>query len=243
MARTIFVTSGKGGTGKSTVTALTGAALARQGQRVLLLELDTALRALDIMLGLDKTVVYDLSDILEGRCPPIKAVYPCYDLPNLHLIAAPGRPGTQIARAEMVRLVEKLKSCYDFILLDSPAGVGSGFGIGSAVAEEAIVVVTPDPVCIRDGRVASDLLDNYGLSRQLLVINRMGRSRKAKKLGCRLDTAIDSVGVQLLGVVPEDELVHLSVGAGRMLFANTRARAACENIAGRLLGRRIPLSV
>lgn len=82
MARTIFITSGKGGAGKSTVTALVGAALAQQGQRVLLLELDVALRSLDIMLGLDKTIVYDLSDILTGRCPPIKAIYPCHDLPT-----------------------------------------------------------------------------------------------------------------------------------------------------------------
>lgn len=243
MARTIFVTSGKGGAGKSTVTALVGAALARQGHRVLLLELDIALRALDIMLGLDKTVVYDLSDILTGRCTPIKAVYPCHELTNLHLIAAPGKPGAQLPKEGMIRLVEQLKSCYDFILLDSPAGIGSGFGLGSAVAKEAIVVVTPDPVCIRDGRVASDLLDDFGLSRQFLVINRMGRTRKAKKLGCKLDSAIDSVGVQLLGVVPEDELVHLSMGTGRMLFTNTKARSACENIAGRLAGRRIPLSL
>lgn len=243
MARTIFITSGKGGAGKSTVTALVGAALAQQGQRVLLLELDVALRSLDIMLGLDKTIVYDLSDILTGRCPPIKAIYPCHDLTNLHLIAAPGRPGVQLSKDELIRLVGQLKSCYDFILLDSPAGVGSGFSLGGAVADEAVVVVTPDPVCIRDGRVASDLLDDYGLSRQFLVINRMGRTRKAKKLGCKLDSAIDSVGVQLLGVVPEDEVVHLSLGTGRMLFTNTRARMACENIAGRLLGRRIPLYV
>lgn len=154
MGSVAVVTSGKGGTGKSTVTAGLGCALARTGRKVLLIDGDAGLRSLDLMLGIGGTV-YDMSDIFAGRCEPIRAIYPSPLCPDLFVVPAPVSLEQLCSPDDMRRLCRGFTLYYDVILVDCPAGVGRGFETALAPAERALVVTTPDMVCARDAQIVS----------------------------------------------------------------------------------------
>lgn len=243
MAEILLVTSGKGGVGKSTVSLLTGAALAQRGRKVLLIEMDAGLGGLDIMAGVEDQTVFDLSDVLAGRCEPIKAIMTCPYQAGLSLLSAPRDTSCVLERGALTRLCRGLTHYYDFILIDAPAGLSCGFTVGADICSRALVVVTPDPVAVRDGRVVSEVLDRAGITGQRLIINKVGQRFLKQRLFADLDQVIDASGVQLIGVVPEDGELTASTGRGQPLDESSRTRQIFAAIAGRLLGEDIPLLV
>ena len=241
MGQITVVTSGKGGAGKSTVTAGLGCALAKRGQRVLLVDADAGLRSLDLMLGIGDNAMYDLADVFAGRCEPIRAMYPSPICEGVSVLPAPTGLDACCRPEEMRKLCRGLTRYYDQVLIDCPAGVGKGFLTAVAGADQAVVVTTPDMVCARDAQIVGGLL----AARQLparLVINRL-----RPRLICRgrlpdVDTVMDTSGIRLLGLVPEDELVATSCAYGRPLPENCAAGLCFDNIARRLLGEDVALA-
>lgn len=242
MGRVILVTSGKGGTGKSTLSVNCGMALSLLGKRVLLVDTDAGLRSLDIMLGVSERVVYDLSDILCDRCDPDGAII---ETGRLSLLPAPMVAEDPESADAFIRLCRIFREQYDFVLLDSPAGMGKWARASTAAADQILLVVTPDPVCIRD----ADHMASYILSRRAvdirLVVNRIQPNILRRKLNGGVDSIIDTAAVQLIGLVPEDRHVTLASYDGgpvvRSLHEHGGAAEAYCNIAHRLLGNDIPL--
>lgn len=242
MGTAIVVTSGKGGTGKTTLTAGIASCLAAIGRRVLCIDMDVGLRNLDISLGMSDRVIMDFSDVVEGRCTLERGAAAHPVIEGLYLLTAPMHlPAGRISPAQMVRFLTEAKESYDYILIDSPAGIDSGFQLAVAGADRAIVVTTNDPSALRDAqRAVSELAKR--LPHIHLVMNRI-QPRMMKRLHTTIDDAMDTAGLPLLGVVPEDAQVSLALGAGQPLVLASRkgAAVACLNIARRIDGERIPL--
>lgn len=250
MSSAYVLTSGKGGVGKSTVAVGLASQFAAGGERVLLFDCDAGLRSLDRMTGTESTVVYDSSDVVAGRCAPVQAVYPCPSMPGVSLMPAPLSGEDLIPEGAMLRLVPLLKRYFDRVLLDSPAGVGRGFRAAAAAADAALVVCSPDPVCIRDAASVRALLSEMGVEETRLVINRFlpsyfdavadGDGPGALR---DLDDVIDTAGIRLLGVVPEDRAFAARLLRGELPSVGTPGMAALSRIAARLSGVAVPLAV
>lgn len=242
MAKTILVTSGKGGVGKSTVCTLLGASLARLGSRVLLLETDCGLRNLDLMNNLEDRVVYDLGDVLLGRCEPAKAILPCPNSPGMDLLPAASSPRFQIPAGTLGRLISGLREFYDIILLDCPAGFDQVFEAVISVSDLGLVVVTPNLISVKDGALAADLMAQGGLENGRLLINMVPKHWQPSEALPDFDTILDQVGLQLLGVVPLDPAMGEALNRGR-LELDSGAGAVLGRIAQRLLGEKLPLLI
>lgn len=242
MGTVIVVTSGKGGTGKTTLTAGVSSCLAAIGYRVLCIDMDIGLRNLDISLGMTDRVVMDFSDVVEGRCTLERGAAAHPVIEGLYLLTAPMHlPAGRISPQQMVQFLNQARQSFDYVMIDSPAGIGSGFQLAMAGADRAIVVTTNDPSALRDAqRAVSEL------SKQLpsihLVMNRI-QPKMMKRLHTTIDDAMDTAGLPLLGVVPEDSQVSFALGAGQPLVLASRrgAAVACLNIARRISGQRTPL--
>lgn len=237
------LTSGKGGVGKSTTCVGLGYALARRGKRVLLMDGDAGLRSLDHMLGIDEQLVFDISDIISGNCEPIRAIYPCSAVPGLFLLPAPSHQENTVSPALMRQLVPILAQYYDHVLIDCPAGIGSGFASAVAAADRALVVTTPDPICLRDSDKVRLLLTKHGVTQQRLVINRFNHAA-FWKMNCYrdLDSVIDSAGIRLIAVIPEDIQFVSAVLNSAPLPQKSAAALAYNRLAARLEGEHIPLA-
>lgn len=240
MGTAIMVTSGKGGTGKTSVAAGTASCLAALGHKVLCIDLDVGLRNLDLALGLSDRALMDFSDVMERRCSLLNAAVEQPDIPGLYLLTAPlSAEGLDVE--SFCTLVEEAKDCFDFIFMDSPAGLGAGFQLALAAADRAIVVSAVDPAALRDAqRTVSELLTQ--VKDLHLVMNRV-RPSLIRKLRTSLDDAMDTAGLPLLGVVPEDASVTLAAASSVPLVLTTYQGAAPAflNIAKRILGQRVPL--
>lgn len=242
MGTAIVVTSGKGGTGKTTLTAGISSCLAAIGRRVLCIDMDIGLRNLDISLGMSDRVVMDFSDVVEGRCSLERGAAPHPVIDGLYLLTAPMRlPAGRISPQQMIHFMNQAKEAFDYVLIDSPAGIGSGFQLAVAGADRAVVVTTNDPSALRDAQRAVTELSKT-LPNIHLVMNRI-QPKVMKRLHTTIDDAMDTAGLPLLGVVPEDPQVTLALGAGQPLVLASRkgAAVACLNIARRIDGQRIPL--
>ena len=242
MDTVIVITSGKGGTGKTTLTAGVSSCLAAMGRRVLCVDMDIGLRNLDLSLGMADRVVMDFSDVVEGRCSLERGAAAHPVIEGLYLLTAPMRlPPGQITEQQMIRFLEQARKTFDYILLDSPAGIGSGFQLAVAGADRAVVVTTNDPSALRDAQRAVTELGKT-LPHIHLVMNRI-KPKVLKRLHTTIDDAMDAAGLPLLGVVPEDPQVTLALGAGQPLVLASRkgAAVACLNIARRIDGQRTPL--
>ena len=239
-AETIMVASGKGGTGKSTVSVLLGARLAAHGRKVLLIELDSGLRSVDIIAGVYGKTVYDIEDVLCGRCEGAKAVVESALYKGLSVISAPYEGGA--IRPEALRLLIKaMAPFFEFIILDTAAGMGAPFAAASGVCDAALLVLTPDQVALRDGRIVADRLVADGCRSLRLVMNRVSH-RSFGEAVRDLDECIDTVAVQLIAVIPESEALAAAAG-GSALEAGSLAFAAADNLARRVLGEQVPLAV
>ena len=240
MGVAVMVTSGKGGTGKTSLTAGVASCLAALGNRVLCIDLDIGLRNLDIALGLSDLAVMDFSDVMARRCPLLTAVTSHPDIRGLHLLTAPmnlDNPNVDRFRS----MVEDAKDYFDYIFMDSPAGLGIGFRFAMSAADRAILVSATDPAALRDAqRTVAEL--SGSISEVHLVMNRV-QPKLMNKLRTSIDSAMDTAGLPLIGVVPEDPNVTVAATAGEPLVLMTYKGAAPAylNIARRLSGQRTPL--
>ncbi len=242
-AQIAMLCSGKGGTGKSTVAVLLGAQLAARGQKVLLVELDSGLRSVDIIAGVYGRTVYDIEDVLCGRCAGEKAVVESPLYRGLSVISAPYEGG-DIRPGPLRALLAAMRPYFDCILLDTAAGMGAPFCAAAAVSERALLVLTPDPVALRDGRIVADRLiaDGMPAGRLRLVVNRAARDRFGPRAAVAdLDECIDTVGAQLLAVIPESPALQQAAATGAALPPGCPAALAGAALAARFCGERVGL--
>jgi septum site-determining protein MinD len=243
-ARIITVTSGKGGVGKTTATANISVALGMRGQRVVALDADIGLRNLDVVMGLENRIVYDLVDVVEGRCRLRQAMVRDKRLPELYLLpAAQTRDKDAVTPEQMVEVCEEMRSEFDFILIDSPAGIEQGYRNAMAPADEAIVVTTPEVSAVRDADRIIGMIEAAEKERSRLLINRVRIDMIRREDMLNIDDVLDILAIDLLGIVPEDEEIIVATNRGRPLTLENHARAgeAFSNIARRLLGEDVPL--
>lgn len=239
----IAVVSGKGGTGKTSLVSSVGAALALGGRRVLCLDCDVGLRNLDLALGLADQALMDFSDVAQQRCPLDSAVVEHPKLSGLFLLTAPVRSrGQPVTEQQMTRLLEEIRGRYDYCLLDAPAGLGSGFRLAASGADRCIVVTTADASSLRDAQHTVMELNRFPTGRLHLTVNRV-RKKMLRSMHATIDDAIDRAGLPLIGVIPEDDALPLSLNKGvpLLLSGSQGAAAAYRNIAKRLQGQKIPL--
>ena len=240
MACVIAVTSGKGGTGKTSITGGTAASLSLMGRRVLCIDMDIGLRNLDISLGLNDRALMDFSDVALGRCPLARAAVSHPELKNLSLLTAPMSLPAGLTPDKVRALLDTARTLYDYILIDSPAGLGPGFRLAACGADRALVVATNDASSLRDAQRTVAELERV---RQVhLVMNRI-QPRLLRKLRTTIDDAMNAAGLPLIGVVPEDPPVILCANQGIPLTSRGHrgAALACWNIAQRLEGRQVPI--
>ncbi len=239
MGTAVMVTSGKGGTGKTSLTAGVASCLAALGRRVLCIDLDIGLRNLDLTLGMSDRALMDFSDVMEYRCPLLSAAVEQPEIRNLFLLTAP-HSSDGLDRKRFQAVVEEANDYFDYVFMDSPAGLGEGFQLAMAAADRVIVVSAVDPAALRDAqRTVAEL---HTLTQLHLVMNRV-QPKLISKLRTSIDSAMDAAGLPLLGVVPEDPNVTMATAAGVPLILTTYKGAAPAylNIAKRLLGQRVPL--
>ena len=242
MGQIIAVVSGKGGTGKTSFTALTGTALAQMGHRTLVMDCDVGLRDLDLALGLTDRALMDFSDVVAGRATLEEAAVQHHRLSNLYLLTAPLTTETSVSTESMSRLMDEVRGQFDFCLLDAGAGLGNSFRLATANVDRIIVVSTTEPSCLRDAQRTVMELHDFPAGRLHLVVNRL-RRRLLKSLRANLDDAMDTAGLPLLGVIPEDEDLPALLGQGNpdRFGYFSGARRATRNIARRLRGEKVPL--
>lgn len=241
-AKVIMVASGKGGTGKSTVSVMLGGRLAAHGKKVLLVELDSGLRSVDIISGVYGKTVYDIEDVLCGRCRGDKAVVESPLYPGLSVISAPYEGG-EVKTAGLQALCAAMASVFDFILLDTAAGMGQPFTAAKACAVQCLLVLPADPVSLRDGRIVSDALFRGGLTDLRLIVNRVSPGTFRNGAVRDLDECIDTVCAQLIAVIPESAELQRASAAGSALPQGCAAWEAFDRLARRILGQRAELSV
>ena len=239
----IAVVSGKGGTGKTSLTAGVGSALAMRGRRVLCIDCDVGLRNLDLALGLTDRALMDFSDVIAGRCSLENAAVRHPQIETLSLLTAPVRARSEdVTEREFRALLDLVRTSYDYCLLDAPAGLGGGFRLATCGADRCIVVTTTDASSLRDAQHTVMELSRFGEGRLHLVVNRV-RRKLLRSMHATIDDAIDKAGLPLLGVVPEDDALTLSMARNRALLTcgESAAASAYQNIAARLQGGRVPL--
>ncbi|MCZ6679385.1 MAG: septum site-determining protein MinD [Candidatus Poribacteria bacterium] len=244
MGRAIVITSGKGGVGKSTSTANLGTALAMLGRAVVVVDADVGLRNLDIIMGLESRVVYTSMDVIEGTCDIEKALVKDRRVENLRLLAASQKNNkTDIQAKQMKELCLELKDMFDYVLIDSPAGIEQGFQNASVGADEALIVTTPEVAAVRDADRIIGLLQSMEINDMNLVINRLSPNMvKAGDMMNQQDI-IDILSIKLIGVIPEDQEMVVSTNRGLPLTHDRRSIAgdSFKRIARRLEGEELPI--
>lgn len=244
MGDVIVVTSGKGGVGKTTTTANIGTGLAKLGYSVVLVDTDIGLRNLDVVMGLENRIVYDIVDVTNGNCRLKQALIKDKRFEKMFLLpAAQTKEKTAVTPDQMVDLCKKLKDEFDFVIIDCPAGIEQGFKNAVAGAEKAVVVTTPEVAAVRDADRVIGLLEAAGIEEPQLVINRIRAEMVKHGDMMDIDDIIDILAVDLLGVVPEDEKIVVSTNKGEpaVLDAQSKAGEAYRNIARRLSGDEVPI--
>ncbi len=242
-AQIVTITSGKGGVGKTTAIASLGIALAANGQKVVCVDGDIGLRNLDVIMGLENRIVYDIVDVIEGRCRLRQAMIRDKRLPGLFLIpAAQTRDKTAVSPSDMLRLGDELRAVCDWVLVDSPAGIERGFKNAIAPADRVLVLTNPEISAVRDADRVIGILEAEEKGTPSLILNRVNHSMVKKQQMLSAEDVLDLLAVDLIGVVPEDKSVLIAANQGMpiALDDNSQAGQAFRNIAGRLMGRKVP---
>lgn len=244
MSEVIVVTSGKGGVGKTTTTANVGTGLASLGKSVVLIDTDIGLRNLDVVMGLENRIVYNLVDVIEGNCRIKQALIRDKRYPSLYLLpSAQTRDKTSVSPEQMKKLIQDLKLSYDYIILDCPAGIEQGFKNAIAGADRALVVTTPEVSAIRDADRIIGLLEANEFQKIELIINRLRYDMIKRGEMMTVDDVIDILAIPLIGSVPDDENVVIATNQGEPLVGtNTGAGKAYMNISKRVIGEEIPFA-
>jgi len=244
MGEVIVITSGKGGVGKTTTSANLGTALAIAGKNVVLIDADIGLRNLDVVMGLENRIVYDLVDVVEGKCRIKQALIKDKRYANLYLLAsAQTKDKTAVSPEQMKKLCETLREEHDYILIDCPAGIEQGFKNAIAGADWAIVVATPEVSSVRDADRIVGLLEAEEFKNTRLILNRLRPDMIRRGEMMSLDDVVDVLAIDVLGLVPDDESIVTSTNRGEAAAADEKSKAglAYRNIARRVLGEDIPL--
>ncbi len=242
-ARVITVTSGKGGVGKTTTTANLGVALAKNGYKVCLMDTDIGLRNLDVVMGLENRIVFDLVDIVEGKCKLRQAMIKHKQFEDLYLIAAAQtRDKTAVSPSNMVEITNKLREDFDYILIDSPAGIERGFRNALAPADEVLIVTNPEVSAVRDADRVVGLIEAANRGPARLILNRMRAGMVGKGDMLSPKDVTDILSLQIIGIVPDDDAVIPAANRGTPVVLNEKSRAgqAFNNIARRLTGEKVP---
>lgn len=244
-ATVVTVTSGKGGVGKTTATANLGVALAELEQRVVCVDADIGLRNLDVVLGLENRIVYDLVDIVEGRCKLRQAMIKDKRLSSLYLIpAAQTRDKTAVSPKDMVRLADDLRGEFDWILIDSPAGIERGFRNALAPADVVVIITNPEVSAVRDADRIIGMVEAEEKEPPRLILNRVKPDMMRRGEMLNTEDVLDVLAIDLIGVVPEDDGVITASNQGLPVALNPRSKAgkAFREVALRLMGEDIPLN-
>ena len=242
MSEVIVVTSGKGGVGKTTTSANVGTGLAAMGKRVVMIDTDIGLRNLDVVMGLENRIVYNLVDVVESKCRVKQALIKDKRYPSLYLMpSAQTKDKTAVNPEQMVKMINQLREQFDYIILDCPAGIEQGFKNAIAGADRALVVTTPEVSAIRDADRIIGLLEANEFTQIDLIINRL--KVDMVKRGDMMSAAdvVDILAINLIGIVPDDENVVIATNQGEPLVGNcTLAGKAYQNICYRIVGKDIP---
>jgi septum site-determining protein MinD len=242
----ITVTSGKGGVGKTTTTANLGVALARRGRRVACIDADIGLRNLDVVLGLENRIVYDIVDVVEGRARLRQALIRDKRLPELQMIpAAQTRDKTAVSPQQMIKLADDLRSGFDFVLIDSPAGIEHGFRNAVAPADRVLIVTTPEVSAVRDADRIIGLVEAAEKPKPQLILNRLRPGMVSRGDMLATEDVLEILAIDLIGIIPEDESIITSTNRGNPVAFEERtpAGAAYGRIAQRILGQDVPFAV
>jgi septum site-determining protein MinD len=244
MGESIVITSGKGGVGKTTTTANIGTALASMGKKVVVIDGDTGLRNLDVLMGLENRIVFTLIDVIEERCRLKQALIKDKRFSNLYLLpTAQTRDKNDVPTDEMLKIVNELKEEFDYVIIDCPAGIEQGFENAVVGADRAIVVVNPEVTSVRDADRVIGKLDAKGLDQHELLINRLNNEMVKKGDMLNINDIIDTLSVKLIGVVPDDRNITISTNKGEPIVLDDKALSgqAFKNIARRIVGEEVPL--
>lgn len=244
MGEVIVITSGKGGVGKTTTTANLGTALSLMGKKTVVVDADIGLRNLDVVMGLENRIVYDIVDVVEGTCRLKQALIKDKRFENLYLLpAAQTRDKNAVSVEQMSELCEKLKESFDYIIIDCPAGIEQGFRNAIAGANRAIVVTNPEVSAVRDADRIIGLLEANEISDIRLIINRIRQDMV--KRGDMMDKQdiVEILAIDLIGIVPDDESIIISTNKGEPAILDTKSNAgkAYRNVAQRILGNNVPI--
>jgi septum site-determining protein MinD len=242
-ARVITITSGKGGVGKTTTTANVSVALALLGKRVVCMDADIGLRNLDVVLGLENRIVYDIVDVIEGRCKLRQALIKDKRLSELYLLpASQKRDKSAVRPDDIIKVVNDMRADHDFILIDSAAGIEEGFRTAIAPADEVVIVTNPEVSAVRDADRIVGLIEAAEKGPARLIVNRLKPDLVQR--GDSLDTSdvLDILAIDLIGIVPEDESILISTNRGSPVALDEKSRAGLSfrNIARRLTGEDVP---
>ena len=244
MGEVIVITSGKGGVGKTTTTANIGTGLASLGYKVVMIDTDIGLRNLDVVMGLENRIVYDIVDVVHGHCRVKQALIRDKRFEDLHLLpASQTRDKNAVNEEQMQKLCKEFKEEYDYVLVDCPAGIEGGFKNAIAGADRAIVVTTPEVSAVRDADRIVGLLEANDLKNPKLVINRLRPHMVKAGDMMDIDDMIEILAIELLGVVPEDEFIVVSTNRGEpaVLDKDSMAGQAYRNISLRITDESVPL--
>lgn len=239
MSECIVVTSGKGGVGKTTTSANIGTGLAMLGKKVVLLDADIGLRNLDVVLGLENRIVYNLIDVIEGNCRLKQALIKDKKYPELFLLpAAQTRDKDAVTPEQMKELCESLKEEYDYIIIDCPAGIEQGFKNAIAGADRALVVTTPEVSAIRDADRIIGLLEANELRNHRLIVNRLRTDMVKRGDMMSIEDVVDILAIDLIGAIPDDENIVISTNNGEPIVGNQSVVSgqAYVNICKRIMG-------
>ena len=242
MGEVIVITSGKGGVGKTTSSANIGTGLAKLDKSVLMIDTDIGLRNLDVVMGLENRIVYNLVDVIEGECRLKQALIKDRHYPNLQLLpSAQTKDKSAVRPEQMIKLINGLKKNFDYIILDCPAGIEQGFRNAIAAADRALVVTTPEVSAIRDADRIIGLLEEKGIRRNHLIVNRLRPELVKRGDMMSAQDIMDLLGVPLIGVIPDDEAVIVATNQGQSLIeGETLPGQAYRNIVRRIAGEDVP---
>ncbi|MBE5941387.1 MAG: septum site-determining protein MinD [Lachnospiraceae bacterium] len=241
MCEVIVVTSGKGGVGKTTTSANVGTGLALLRKRVVLIDTDIGLRNLDVVMGLENRIVYNLVDVIEGTCRYRQALIKDKNTPNLFLLpSAQTKDKSAVSPEQMRKLVDELREEFDYVILDCPAGIEQGFQNAIAAADRAVVVTTPEVSAIRDADRIIGLLESNNISRIDLVVNRIRMDMVNRGEMMSIDDVVEILAIDLIGAIPDDENIVISTNQGQPLVGDqSLAGQAYMNICKRITGETI----
>ena len=243
MGKVILIASGKGGTGKTTAAANIAAAISASDKLTLAVDMDIGLRNLDIALGLESSVVYDICDVIEERCTLDEALIKDSERDNLYILSAPQtRLASDFAKDAFSDLWRRLKERFDYCIIDAPAGIDGGFEYALGGADAAIIIAMPEVSALRDADRVISVIEDSGIQDIRLVLNRVRPDLIHKRVMMNVDDCVDMLGIPVLGIVPDDDDLKIAALRGELAVStSSRAGEAFSNIAGRILGKDVPI--